>query len=272
MNQILNAVFVLSGMGLLLGALLAIASIYFKVEMDERIPLVIDTLPGANCGGCGFAGCDAYAKAIVNDDAPLDKCPVGGYDTAQQIAKVMGKKVNQEEKMVAMVMCKGENGVVKTKYRYYGIEDCVAADKLAGGPNACSHGCIGYGTCVRVCPFDAIDIINGIAVVNKEKCTACGMCKQVCPKSIIYMVPYESKVWVVCSSTDKGAVTKNNCKVGCIGCKLCEKTCMYNAVTVINNVAVIDQSKCYNCGKCVLKCPKGIIKTTLKLEPNKATI
>lgn len=263
MNEILIAVLALSGMGLLLGALLAIASIYFKVDVDERIPMIVEALPGANCGGCGFAGCDAFANAVVHADAPLNGCTVGGNETSRKIADILGRKVVETQKMVAMVMCKGETGVVRAKYQYYGIEDCIAADMLAGGPNACSHGCIGYGTCANICPFDAIEMINGIVLINKEKCTACGKCTHICPKSIIHLVPYESKVWVTCSSTDKGAEIKNKCDVGCIACKLCEKACLYNAITVTDNLAIIDQSKCISCGKCVAKCPQGIIRTSL---------
>jgi electron transport complex protein RnfB len=272
MNNILPAVLTLSFMGLTLGSLLAFASIYFKVDEDERVPKIIEALPGANCGGCGYSGCAAFANAIVEKDAPLNGCPVGGSDTAKKIAEIMGAKAVETEKSVAMVMCKGEKDVIKTKYQYFGIEDCIAAEKLAGGPNSCTYGCIGYGTCAKVCPFDAIDMINGIAAINKEKCTACGKCIDICPKNIIKMVPYESKVWVNCSSKDKGVVTKNNCKVGCIACRLCERACMYDAIKVIDNVAVIDQSKCTACGKCVIKCPKGIIKTELVLNDKKLAI
>jgi electron transport complex protein RnfB len=258
-NEIVAPVLSLGGLGLAFGSLLAYASKKFAVEVDERVPKVTEALPGANCGGCGYAGCGAFAVAVVEGRAPVDGCPVGGAACASAVAEIMGVTVEQSERKVARVLCHGTKDKAREKYEYYGIEDCVAASKLGGGGKSCAYGCTGLGTCVKVCQFDAIKIENGVAVVDAEKCTACGKCVSACPKNIIELVPESQATWVMCKSKDKGKDVKEHCDVGCIGCKICEKTCKFDAVHVIDNIAIIDYDKCVNCSQCVMKCPKKII-------------
>ena len=245
-----------------LGLLLAFASKIFAVKQDERIEKIRALLPGANCGGCGFSGCDAYAEAIVNDGAAIVKCGVGGSETAKKVAEIMGVEAEESVRMHAQVMCSGYTDIAKKKYTYDGIKDCYAAEKLGGGDKTCPNGCIGLGTCVSKCAFDAIKVVNGVAEVDCGKCTGCGACVNACPKHIIKLIPYEAQYWVGCMSVDKGGVTRSYCDAGCISCRLCEKGCPSGAITVNDFVASIDYSKCISCGKCVEKCPRHIIKSS----------
>ena len=259
---IIIAAVVVGAVGIVIGVLLGVASEKFKVEVDEREVLVRAELPGNNCGGCGYAGCDALAKAIAEGKAAVNQCPVGGAAVADKIAAIMGVSAGAAEKKVAFVKCKGTCDKANVQYNYYGIDDCVkiAAAVPGSGSKACSYGCLGSGSCVKACPFDAIHIVDGIAVVDKEACKACGKCIATCPKHLIELVPYEQKHLVQCSSKDKGKDVMSVCSVGCIGCKMCEKVCESDAVHVVDNIAHIDPEKCTNCGKCAEKCPKKIIK------------
>lgn len=264
MNVILYPVLIVGIIGLLFGLLLAFASIIFEVKADEREEKILEELPGANCGACGYAGCSAYASAILNDNAPVNACSVGKNRVANKIADIMGVKAEAVEEKSARVMCIGNCDVSKYKYEYHGISDCFAAMKLAGGAKTCPNGCLGLGNCVSVCNFGAISIVNGVAVIDEEKCTACGMCINKCPKRIIKFVPKKNKVWVPCSNNEKGINTKEYCSVGCIGCKMCEKVCPTSAISVTQNFATIDYQKCINCGECAQKCPKKIIHSIVK--------
>jgi electron transport complex protein RnfB len=259
MNNIVGAVTSLGAMGLCFGALLAYASRVFAVEIDERVPKICEVLPNANCGGCGFAGCSAFASAIVEGKAKLNGCPVGGNSCAQAIAEIMGMTAEVSEPMAARVLCHGTDENAVAKYTYHGVNDCVAASRLAGGYKSCPNACLGLGTCASVCKFGAINMVDGVAVVDKEKCTACGMCVEACPKKVIAMVPVKNDVYVGCNSHEKGADARKNCAVSCIGCKICEKNCPEGAITVNDNIAVIDYTKCTKCGKCVEKCPRKCI-------------
>ena len=257
--SILYALLWFAGISLLLGVMLAAASIIFAVRVDPRIPQVQECLPGANCGGCGFAGCSACAEAIVKGEAKTSACPVGGQPVADKIAAIMGTEAGTVTRMRAQVMCSGTLDNAKKKYIYEGATDCNAAMRLGGGPKLCPNGCIGLGSCTVVCKHDAISIVNGVAVVNYQKCAGCGMCTETCPKHIIKLVPYDSKIWVGCSSLDKGPQVRTYCEVGCIGCHLCEKTCEHGAIKVNGFVAEINYSACTGCGKCAAKCPRHII-------------
>ena len=257
---IILAAAVVGGTGLVISILLGIASEKFKVPVDEKEIAVRECLPGNNCGGCGFAGCDALAKAIAQGEAPVSACPVGGSAVAAKIGEIMGVETGDMEKMVAFVKCAGTCEKASSKYKYFGNEDCVSAISVpGGGPKACEYGCTGFGSCVKVCDFDAIHIVNGIALVDKEKCVACGKCVSVCPKSLIELVPYKAEHKVACNSKAFGKAVKEVCAAGCIGCKLCVKTCEDGAITVENNIAHIDYSKCTGCGKCAEKCPAKVI-------------
>ncbi len=258
--SILYSVASLSGMGLLFGLGLGYAGIKFKVEEDPKLPLIREALPGANCGGCGFPGCDGLADAILKSLAKPNACPVGGADTVIKISEVLGIKAEIKEKQVSFIKCRGNCNKSNFRYDYYGLLDCNAATQLAGGGSkSCSYGCLGGGSCVTACKFGAIDIVEGIAVVNRERCTACGMCVEACPKKLIELIPYKSGVKVNCNSNDNGKVVRGNCTVGCIGCKMCEKACEFDAVHVTDMLAKIDYNKCTECNACVKKCPMNTI-------------
>ena len=258
--EILLPVFAIGGLGLVFGIILSVAAKIFAVEKDERIPLVAECLPGANCGGCGYAGCTAAAEAIVKGEAKVNCCPVGGDAVAAKIAEIMGVSADKTEKMVAFVMCSGRPDVAKNKYDINEKMDCHTANRLSGGMKECAFGCLGFGSCVEKCMFDAISIKDGIAVVNPEKCTNCGACISECPRKIIKSISYDTKVVVRCNSKAKGKETRNACQVGCIGCGICAKNCESGAIAIENNLAVVDKNKCTGCGVCMEKCPRKIIK------------
>lgn len=256
---ILYAVLVLAVLGGLFGLALAFAAKVFYVKVDEREEQINEVLPGANCGGCGFAGCGGCAAAIVSGRAPISSCVPGGNDTTAKVAKIMGVKAEEKEKTVAFVHCAGKG--LGQKYQYQGVQDCQAAmlNGSAAGPKLCEQGCLGFGNCVKVCKFDAIHIVNGVAKVDGEKCTGCGMCREVCPKKLITLIPFNSTSHVPCSNTDKGAITRKICDIGCLGCRICEKVCEHGAVVIHHNLSQIDYTKCVGCGKCVEKCPRKLI-------------
>ncbi|WP_333651459.1 RnfABCDGE type electron transport complex subunit B [Lacrimispora sp.] len=258
--SILYAAAVVGILGILIGVFLGIASEKFKVEVDEKELLIREVLPGNNCGGCGYAGCDALAKAIADGQAPVGACPVGGVPVAEQIGEIMGVSAGAMDKKIAFVKCKGTCDKTRTKYKYYGAQDCRMASVAPGGTEkSCAYGCMGFGTCVRACEFDAIHVVDGVAVVDREKCVACGKCVTACPSNLIDLVPYRSKHLVQCNSHDKGKEVKAKCDVGCIACTLCIRQCEFDAIHMDNNVAVIDYEKCTNCGKCAEKCPVKVI-------------
>ena len=257
--KILLPVLIFIGLGLLMGALLALASKLFAVKKDEKAEAIKECLPGANCGGCGYSGCDAYAAAVSAGDAPVNKCSVGGVEAASKIAQIMGVDAGEQVRMRAQVMCSGTGEYAKKKYIYEGIDDCVAASKIGGGDKMCKNGCIGLGTCVRACPFDAIIVEDGVAAVDYSKCKGCGICVSACPKGIIKLIPFDAKHWVGCMSVDDGKNTRKVCDVGCISCKLCQKNCPAGAINVDNFVASIDYDKCTGCDICTDKCPRHII-------------
>ncbi len=255
-TSIITPVFILGGMGLIFGGGLAFASQKFAVEVDPKMVAIRDALPGANCGGCGLPGCDGFASAVAEGRAPVNGCPVASEEAVNAIAAIMGQEVIAEEKMIARVICAGGIDKSKESFEYYGVEDCKAANMFKGGSKSCKYGCLGLGTCVKVCPFDAIEISEDkLAVINPDKCTGCGQCIEECPKDVIAMVPYDQEVHVDCNSKEKGKEVKQKCEVGCIGCKICVKACPFEAITFEDNLAKIDYDKCRNCMICVQKCP-----------------
>lgn len=259
-TAIIIATVVVSVVGLFIGLFLGIAGIKFAVEVDEKEEAVLGVLPGNNCGGCGYPGCSGLAAAIAKGEAPVNACPVGGEPVGKQIAEIMGVEAGETTRMVAFVKCQGDCEKAKVDYDYTGVEDCAMLSFVPnGGPKSCNYGCLGYGSCVKACPFDAIHVVNGIAVVDKEACKACGKCVAACPKNLIELIPYEAKYVVACSSKEKGPVTMKECSVGCIGCTLCAKNCPNDAVKIENFLSVIDQEKCEGCGICMEKCPKKTI-------------
>ena len=255
---------ILAGLGAVFGILLAVASHVFHVEVDERVPQVREALPGANCGGCGYSGCDALAAAIVAGKASPTACTVGGNAAAQTIAAVMGVEVEEQQPKRAFVRCAGTDSCTKHKYAYQGAVDCHVATRLAGGSKKCPVGCLGGGSCVAVCEYDAIHIVDGVAVVDPAKCGGCGACTQVCPKGLITLIPADARYAVSCISHTRGSALSSLCRAGCIGCGLCRRACEQGAIEILENLAVIDYDKCTGCGKCAEKCPRHIIHSLLQ--------
>lgn len=259
-TSVLIAMAIVGGTGIVIGILLGIAGEKFEVEVDEKEIAVRACLPGNNCGGCGYPGCDGLAAAIAKHKAPVNACPVGGDAVAEAIGDIMGITAGNTVKMTAFVKCAGTCEKAKDNYEYVGVEDCaLALNNPGGGPKACTYGCTGYGNCKKVCPFDAIDIVDGVAVVDSEKCKACGKCIAECPRQLIELIPADTVCAVQCNSKDKGVEVKKVCNAGCIGCSLCARNCPSNAITVENNLAHIDQDVCTKCGVCKEKCPVKII-------------
>lgn len=257
---IIKALLVLGIMGGIFGAVLAFAAKIFYVEVDPKQEAVRECLAGANCGGCGFPGCDGYAAALVEDpDLPLTLCAAGGTACAQAMGAVLGKEVGEMVAKVAVIHCKGDCNATSNKMEYVGIDSCAAAKLLYGGAGQCTYGCMGLGDCAKVCTNDAICIENGIAHVDPRACGGCNACTQVCPNGIISLVPADAKVVIACSNKDKGAVVRKKCTAGCIGCGLCMRKCPEGAITVKDNLAVIDYDKCTGCGTCQSVCPAKCI-------------
>lgn len=261
--DVIYPVVAIGGMGLIFGLGLGIASKKFAVPVDERVEKIKDNLPGANCGGCGFAGCEAFAKAVVNGESKANACPVCNSGQVEAIAAVMGIAAEVGERKTALIKCKGNHVNAKVRYEYTGITNCQDAHLVNGGPKTCDYGCLGFGSCEKSCSFDAITMVNGLAVVDKEKCKACGSCVLVCPRDIIHIGSYKTSYHVDCNSRDRGKDVKASCNVGCIGCGLCIKQCEVDAITMSSNVATIESEKCIACGKCKTKCPTKAINNLL---------
>ena len=258
MTGILIGTGVLAAVALVFSLLLTLANKVFEVPSDPRRDEVRAALPGANCGACGFAGCDALADAIAAGTAPVNACPVGGSRVANQVAAILGAgTVADAVRTVATVVCQGTIDRCKTKFTYNGIEDCLAATLVGDGNRACKYACLGLGTCVRACKFDAIHIDERtqLAVVDTDKCTSCGACVKACPKAVLDLQPVTLPVRVLCRAAEEGVLVSDNCKIGCIGCELCMQACKFGAIHMENHLPVIDRNKCTACMMCAEVCP-----------------
>ncbi len=256
---------IISGVGLVSGLVLAVASKVMAVPVDERYLLLRAELPGANCGACGFASCDSYAEALNKDKSlSTSLCIPGGNDTAKGLSGVLGGAFAAVEKKIAVVRCQGHSENCSDKMQYTGAKTCADSKRFYGGKSACSFGCLGLGDCAVACPYDAICVSNGLAYIDKNLCVGCGVCVKTCPKNVIEILPAKTTTVVSCNSNDKGAVARKNCKVACIGCMKCTKVCPNEAVKVENFLAKIDQSLCTGCNECVTNCPTKAILTSKK--------
>ena len=264
MNQLIIPIVLVAVVGLVASLILAYTSQVFAVKEDEKFIALRAELPGANCGGCGFAGCDDYAHAMCdNDEIACTKCSVGGPAVAEKLADILGKNAAGMEREIAFVRCNGNIANAKKLYEYEDIDSCSAAKQLYGGSKECPYGCIGLGDCVAACEFDAIQIIDGVAVVGRDFCKACGACVKACPQKLIKLIPESAKVQVRCSNQQKGADARKGCNVACIGCMQCVRVCPKGAITVSDNLSRIDSEKCIKCGLCAAKCPTGAIQDVL---------
>lgn len=238
--MILESTLVIGAAGLVCAAALTAAARALTVKEDPRVSAAEACLPGINCGGCGFAGCCEYAKEIVIREAPIDLCAPGGSDTLHALGKLMGIEVAAGEKKVAFVLCGGTVKEAGRRFVYNGVADCAAAAAVSGGDKRCAYGCLGYGTCARACPVDAIEIKDGLAVVHQHLCIGCGKCTKACPRNIIKMAPASRNFHILCSSKAKGPEVKKACDVGCIGCRLCTKISDAMPVSMDGFLAVLD--------------------------------
>jgi Na+-translocating ferredoxin:NAD+ oxidoreductase RNF subunit RnfB len=261
LESILFPIISVGVLALLFGVILGFSARKFAVEADPKVERIINVLPGANCGGCGYPGCTVFAERVALGEANYRGCPPGGSSAAAEIAKQIGIDAAPESRKVAFIKCQGTNDNIKRNYIYDGPKSCVSASQLAtGGNKTCTYSCIGLESCKNACPFNAIKMIDSIAVVISKKCTACGKCIKACPKDLIEIVPDKSKVRVLCNSRDKARLVKESCRAGCFGCTICQKVCKEGAITVADNIAHINFEKCTMCMECVDKCPSKAIR------------
>lgn len=277
MSVVLITIVTLAGLGAIAAVILFLASKKFQVFEDPRIDEVEEALPAANCGGCGFPGCRAFAEALVKaDDISSMNCPVGGADTMTAVAGILGKEAGDAKPQVAVLRCNGSCEHRPRLNNYQGAMSCAVAAALYGGETGCSYGCLGCGDCVAACKFDAMymDEETGLPVIIEENCVACGACVEACPKDIIELRnigPKSRRIFVSCVNKDKGAVAKKSCEVACIGCGKCEKECKFDAITIKDNLAYIDYDKCKLCRKCAPVCPTNSIHE-LNFPPRKPKV
>jgi len=258
--DILIPVLIVAAIGLIAGAGLTLAAKLMYVSVDEKVASIREKLPGANCGACGYAGCDDYANALVHGEGiSTSACPVGGAYLAIAIARILGVEADESEEKVAAVMCRGSSDAIRRAMKHDKAWSCRAANQLYGGQMECRYGCLGMGDCVQACPHDAIKISDGLAVVDRDACVGCGICADACPKNLIEIHEKSKRIYIACKSLDTGLFTMKACAKGCIGCGRCESVCRFDAVKVENNLARIDYDKCRMCGMCVKECVTGAI-------------
>ena len=253
--NIATAIISVSSLGLLCALLLAVASKVMAVKTDERVVKIRACLPGANCGACGYAGCDGYAGALVDEEnVKTNLCVPGGDTVAMEISSILGVEFEDVAEQIAVVHCRGDGGARQRKMEYSGIQTCKAAKQLFGGQNACVFGCLGFGDCAAVCPSGAICIENGLAHIDTRKCTGCGLCAKHCPNGVIFTESDAITTIVKCKNVEKGASVRKKCTSGCLGCMKCQRECPANAIIIKDNLASIDYAKCTGCGNCAVVC------------------
>jgi len=261
MNVILTAVISVTTIGVICSAILSVVSKLLYVKIDERITLLSNIMPGANCGACGYPGCSGYACALIEENAKTNLCTPGGAALLAKISEILGVEAGSIEAIKAVVSCNSDTQYKKMEYR--GIKTCIAVKNVFSGENACAFGCIGYGDCKVICPSNAICLENNFAHVIADKCTGCGLCVKACPNRLISVEKAGIPVIIACKNIEKGAVTRKKCPSGCIACTKCVKECPQNAITMSDNLAVIDYGKCTGCGRCADVCMTKCIKKSL---------
>ena len=267
----LAAILSLGCIGMVAAIALGFAAKKFAVYVDPRELAILEVLPGANCGACGFPGCAGYAKALVAGNVDLNQCPPGGADVVAKLARILGVEASATAREIAVVLCQGDNRKAQLKYQYLGMEDCTAAQRIADGPKACPGGCLGLASCQRACPFDAIEMTaEGLAVISREKCTGCRKCVAVCPRKVIRMTPFEATVHVLCNSHDKGALVRKYCQIGCIGCHICQKT-VPDAYKIDNFLAEVVYGQNAEAVEALTKCPTKCIRDFAAGYPDGST-
>ncbi|NLM19284.1 MAG: RnfABCDGE type electron transport complex subunit B [Clostridiaceae bacterium] len=268
MTDILFASLIIGVAGIILGIILAVFSKLMTVEVEEKEEKIRAMLPSANCGACGYTGCDGYAQALASgDEKNITLCKPGGQHTVDQISAYLGIKADKIIKTTAVVMCQGNSHHTQKRANYTGPKSCQMATLVAGGDALCGYGCLGYGDCVSACKFDALHIIDGVAFVDPTKCTSCMECIKICPRNIIQLMPLERAYSIVfCQNEDRGPVANKVCQVSCIACRRCLNACPENCITINNNRAVIDYEKCTNCGACQQVCPHQCILSLYPVE------
>ena len=254
MNAILMSILAVSAIGLICGIMLVVAAKFMTVKVDERAAAIREALPGANCGACGYPGCDGYANAIVADGIKTNLCVPGGDATSRIISGLLGVEFEDVAARIAVCHCGGADGIAVKKMQYEGVQRCAAVKMHYGGEGACTFGCLGYGDCVTECQNDAITVVNGVAQIDSSLCSGCGLCTHVCPNGVISTHDSTVKVVVSCVSLDRGADVRRKCTHGCIGCGKCARECPADAITIEENLAVIDYEKCTSCGHCAEVC------------------
>jgi Na+-translocating ferredoxin:NAD+ oxidoreductase RNF subunit RnfB len=260
-NLLLVATVSMGAVGAILATGLAVASAVFRTESDPRVEQLLEALPGANCGACGYPGCQGLAQALAAGVAPAGACVVGGPAVAAKVAAVLGVEAGEPaERRVARLLCQGGRAEAIERAAYQGVADCRAAGLVQGGPKGCSYGCLGFGNCVAACPFDALQLsADGLPVVDDRKCTACGKCVAACPRGLMVLLPESARTFVACSSLARGQEVRPVCKVGCLACGICVKACPQKCLTLEQNLARLAYACCTNCGLCVAKCPTKAI-------------
>ncbi|MEO0116922.1 MAG: 4Fe-4S binding protein [candidate division WOR-3 bacterium] len=267
-NLVLSGLFVLGGLGFLMGMILVLAATRFRVRVDERLKEILNLLPNANCGGCGFPGCAAFAERLLEEGVSLSLCSVLGEENRVKIAEILGREEVVPEKKIAVLVCQGGKKECARKFFLRGKRDCRSVALLHSGDKRCDFACLGYGHCVTVCPFGAIRMgENELPIIDEEKCTGCGICVRECPKQVLRLIPKTKLVYLACVSTNKGREVREVCRVGCFACGICIKVCPYNALHLENNLPVMDFSLCTDCGICVHKCPTKSYVDRAKARP-----
>lgn len=264
--DLLVPILILTSIGLIAAVCLVIISNIMDVPKDEKLEQILEVLPGANCGACGFSGCEGYAKALALGKAEIGLCSPGGKDVSQKLSEILKVEGNFTTPKKAIIRCCTSNNIKNTDLQYQGLKSCAAVSTMSTSSNPCDFGCIGFGDCAKVCQYGAISLKDGVAKIDPQKCVGCSKCVKTCPKNLITLTDDKKQAINFCMNTDKGMFTRKACLEGCIGCMMCIKACPEGAISMNQSLAVVDKDKCIGCGKCVAACKIGCIKLAFSQE------